>query len=164
MISIEYKARTGEILNAVTAFDVDNGISFSTEIGAGKGQEIQMVLNVLKILNLKECIVTLDALHCQTETVNEIFKGKGIALIQVKGNQRKLFEAIDREFQTLWNTDESEKHALIQNDRGHGRIEQRTAYVIDAKINKNLKEKLTASEAIQYTREHCVLNIHFIGV
>ncbi|SET65576.1 ISAs1 family transposase [Thorsellia anophelis] len=28
------KARTGEVLNAVTVFDVDNGISFSTEMGA----------------------------------------------------------------------------------------------------------------------------------
>ncbi|SET65215.1 hypothetical protein SAMN02583745_02974 [Thorsellia anophelis DSM 18579] len=100
-----------------------------------------MVLNVLKTLNLKESIVTLDALHCQTETVNEIVKGKGGALIQVKGNQPKLYEAIDQEFQTLWNTDESEKHALVQDDRGHGRIEQRTAYVIDAKLNKDLKEK-----------------------
>ncbi|SET56439.1 hypothetical protein SAMN02583745_02733 [Thorsellia anophelis DSM 18579] len=81
--------------------------------------------------------MTLDALHCQTETVNEIVKGKGIALIQVKGNQRKLYEAIDQEFQTLCNQEESEKHALVQDYRGHDRIEQS----IDAKLNKDLKEK-----------------------
>lgn len=182
------KARTGEVLNSVTVFDIDNGISFSTEMGAGKGQEIRMVQNVLKTLNLKECIVTLDALHCQTETVKEIVKGKGIALIQVKGNQPKLHEAIDHEFQALWRSDKSESNVSITEDRGHGRIEQRSAYVIDAKLNKELKqkwphiktfiaivrdrslirkkrgsyetsyylctEKLTASEAIQYTRGH----------
>lgn len=75
------KACTGKVLNVVTAFDIYHGISFSTEMGTGKGQEIKMVLNILETLNLKECIVTLDALHCQAKTVNKIVQNKGIAMI-----------------------------------------------------------------------------------
>lgn len=100
-----------------------------------------MVRNVLNTLNLKECVITLDALHCQSETINTIVKQKATALIQVKANQGKLHESIDAQFQDLWPLSESEQGAAKEESTAHGRNEQRDAYVLPIKLNDKLLKK-----------------------
>ncbi|WP_131691558.1 ISAs1 family transposase [Pseudoalteromonas sp. DL-6] len=71
-------------LNVVSAFDVDNGLALYQQAAKNKGQEGQVVRDIIDILACKDCIVTLDALHCQTKTLETIVKNKATLLSKSK--------------------------------------------------------------------------------
>ena len=61
-----------------------------------KENEIPVVKKLIKALDLEGVIFTLDAIHCQKETVKEIIKSKNDFVIGVKGNQKKLLKQIKK--------------------------------------------------------------------
>lgn len=61
-----------------------------------KSSEITIVQEMIKILDLKEMIFTLDALHCQKETTKIIKESNNEYIIGVKGNQKNLLETIKK--------------------------------------------------------------------
>lgn len=63
----------------------------------GKGHEIAGIKALLETLTLKGCIVTIDAIGCQTEIAQKIVDQGGDYLLAVKDNQQSLAEAL-REF------------------------------------------------------------------
>ncbi|MBK6972805.1 MAG: ISAs1 family transposase [Sterolibacteriaceae bacterium] len=85
------------LLHMVTAYAVQSGLCLAQEGTCGKGHELTGVKSLLDILILKGCIVTMDALGCQTELAERIVARGGDYLLQVKDNQKNLAEAI-REF------------------------------------------------------------------
>lgn len=105
-----------EILNG---FDASDGISiFSIPID-NKTNEIPVAQDVIKTLNLKGCIVTLDALHAQHKTFEAITKSKGDYVITLKSNQNSAFEEIgllatDEYLQTL----KKNKKAYVKEEVG----------------------------------------------
>lgn len=61
-----------------------------------KESEIPVVRQLIKMLDLEGITFTMDALHCQKETVKEITESKNNYIIQVKGNQPKLQEELKK--------------------------------------------------------------------
>lgn len=61
-----------------------------------KESEIPKVKELIKALDLSGVIFTLDALHCQKETVKTIVKTGNDYCIGVKGNQKKLYRQIKK--------------------------------------------------------------------
>lgn len=61
-----------------------------------KENEILTVKKMIKILELKKIVFSLDALHCQVNTVKEIQASENDYAIQVKGNQPKLYEQLKK--------------------------------------------------------------------
>jgi predicted transposase YbfD/YdcC len=59
-----------------------------------KTNEITAAPNLLKQLNLKETIVTVDAMMTQTQIAEQIINQKGDYLMALKGNQGTLFEDV----------------------------------------------------------------------
>lgn len=55
-----------------------------------KESEIPVVRKLIRMLDLEGVIFTMDALHCQKETIEEIVKTGNNYIIQVKGNQSTL--------------------------------------------------------------------------
>ena len=93
-----------------------------------KSNEITAVPELLDMLEISGCIVTLDAIHCQTKTVETIIDKKADYVLPVKENQPKLLESI----QALFD-DPSEMHWVDCDhhrtiDKGHGRIEIRDCW------------------------------------
>ncbi|MFC0179492.1 ISAs1 family transposase [Thorsellia kenyensis] len=151
------QAHSGEVLNFVSVQYIGLDVTMSTEMGLGKGQKNEMVRNVLNTLNLRECVITLEALHCQSETINTIAKQKATALIQIKANQGKLHESIDAQFQELWSLSEPKQGATKEESTAHGRNEQRDAYVLSIKLSdKSLKKWPHLKIAIAIVRERQV--------
>ena len=94
-----------------------------------KSNEIPAVQTLLEKLDLKGAMVTLDALHCQAETL-KIAKEKEVeVLVQVKGNQKNLHEAYTfmPKFQPCIDKN-------ITEEKGHGRIEKRTVSTFKADL------------------------------
>ncbi|WP_462156296.1 ISAs1 family transposase [Pseudoalteromonas piscicida] len=135
-----WKDNVYNALNVVSAFDVDNGLALYQQAAKNKGQEGQIARDIIDILACKGCIVTLDALHCQTKTLESIVKNKGDFIIQVKANQRNLHDAIAEHFKTHYDSMGSHEEAQ-SNCNAHGRGESRLVMQLPIKLPQKLKEK-----------------------
>ncbi len=119
-------------LHLVTAWASEAGLTLGQIACEEKSNEITAIPELLKLLNLKGCTVTIDAMGCQKEIAAQIRKQKGHYVLGLKGNQSGLEadmmqlaeEAINSDFQGM-------KHAVHETrETGHGRQEQRTYEVI----------------------------------
>jgi predicted transposase YbfD/YdcC len=95
-----------------------------------KSNEITAIPELLRMLEIAGCIVTIDAQGCQTEIAAKIIEKKADYVLAVKGNQPSLLEDISQYFdwaladkfnQTTYSRDETV-------DGDHGRIEVRRCY------------------------------------
>jgi predicted transposase YbfD/YdcC len=117
----------------VSAFATESGLCIGQEGTRGKGNEIVGIKTLLDTLMLKDCIVTIDAIGCQTEIAEKIVSRGGDYLLAVKENQGNLYEAIDEFF------DEGQTRGFgntVVNcfetlEKDHGRIESRRYVWID---------------------------------
>ena len=98
-----------------------------------KSNEITAIPELLKILEISGCIVTIDAMGCQTEIGQAIVERRADYVLAVKGNQvtlledlREYFEwaLLDKFQQTRYTTNETV-------DGDHGRIEVRRCYATE---------------------------------
>ena len=88
---------------------------------------------LLKLLNLKGCIVTIDALGTQKEIASQIREQKGHYVLALKGNQLGLQDAMRHLFNQGMETDfVGVKHEVYETtETGHGRTDERVCHVIE---------------------------------
>src|SRR5439155_9472947 len=73
----------------VTAFDCDTFMSLS-QVVAESGGEAEAAIAALKLLSLKGCTVTADALHCHRRMTKTVRDGGGHYVLTIKANQASL--------------------------------------------------------------------------
>lgn len=66
------------------------------KVELGKKSEIATAKQLIEMLDLKGVVLSLDALHCQKDTVKTIVKSKNHYVIGVKGNQKKLYSQVKK--------------------------------------------------------------------
>jgi predicted transposase YbfD/YdcC len=120
-------------LHIASAYVVENGITIGQMAADDKSNEIPTVRELLKLLDIQGATITADALNCQKETVETILAGGGEYVLAVKKNHPNLHGDI-AEMIEFKKTDACEKRnapleKYLQNSKGHGRLEQRIAYV-----------------------------------
>ena len=107
-----------------------------------KSNEITAIPELLKILDVSGCIVTIDAIGTQTKIAKVIIEGGADYLLSVKENQGHLYDDISWLFdydQKNKFKDASYDHAKTVN-KGHGRIEIRECWSIsDPEYLQSLK-------------------------
>lgn len=113
----------------VSAFATASGLCLGQEGTRGKGNEIAAIKALLETLTLKGCIVTIDAIGCQTEIARKIVDQDGDYLLAVKDNQGKLADALRDFFAEAdaggFGALPVSRYETIEKD--HGRIETRSA-------------------------------------
>lgn len=120
--------------------------------------EITAVPQVLELLNIEGCTVTLDAMHCQKTTVARIRQQKANYVVALKKNQKHLYEAV-AEFLTSVREDRTAGFAISTHrtiDKEHGRIETRKywqATAPDFLPEKELWQDLQSVGLVEATRE-----------
>lgn len=121
------KKGSNEWLHMVTAYAVQSGLCLAQEGTCGKGHELAGMKTRLDVLILKGCIVTMDALGCQTELAEKIVARGGDDVLQVKDNQKNLAEALREFFDTGARTGFGRLTVERSEDteKDHGRIETR---------------------------------------
>ena len=126
-------SRDGEnkAIYMVSAWARTNGIVLAQEKVADKSNEIKAIPELLKVLEIKGCIVTIDAMGCQKDIATKII-GKGADyVLALKGNQKNLFKDVELFLDDcIANSFEGvsfDKHSEL--DKGHGRVETRTYYI-----------------------------------
>jgi len=95
--------------------------------------EIATVPELLKVLMLKGCIVTVDAANCQTQNARLVIERGGDYVFALKENQPALFADIEKAFDFEAKTNFSQvRHSTYETqDHAHGRVETRRYTLID---------------------------------
>ena len=60
-----------------------------------KSNEITAIPELLKILDIRGCIVTIDAMGCQKKIAKDIIKKKADYLLMIKDNQKELKQQVE---------------------------------------------------------------------
>ena len=118
------KNKDKKALHVVSAYAANNQICLGQECVGEKSNEITAIPKLLDYLTLKDCVVTIDAMGCQTKIAKKIIEKEADYVLMVKGNQKNLKEDIERSFQGIIAV-----KSAIHNDMGHGRIETRHCQV-----------------------------------
>lgn len=125
-----------------------------------KSNEITAIPQLLKALEISGCIITIDAMGCQTEIAKTIVEEEADYVLALKDNQGNLFEDTQKLFEDL---ESSQYQAYPYNyektvNKGHGRIEIRECWTIsDPQILCHLRgfknwEKLLTVSCIRSQR------------
>lgn len=118
-------------LTIVSAWAAEQSVVLGQVKTDEHSNEITAIPELLKILDLEGCIVTIDAIACQKEIVREIVEKQADYVISLKANQGLLYEEV-KEFLD-WAT--GDKFAEVEYDycstleKDHGRIETRRCYI-----------------------------------
>jgi predicted transposase YbfD/YdcC len=112
-------------LHIVSAFCARNEISLGQIKVNEKSNEITAIPDLLDLIAVKGCIVTIDAMGCQKKIAEKIIEKNADYILMVKDNQANLKEQIEKVFSI-----QKPEMIDVEEDLGHGRIEKRTCEVI----------------------------------
>lgn len=140
-------------LQMVTAYDAEKGLVLSQKTTGNKRGEIPVVRDMLDVLNIKGGVITLDALHCQRDTLEKIREEKAHVVVQVKGNQPKLFDAVKSQFQTMFDAGKERIVTEVKQD-AHGRKEERYVFQLKPKFTPDLAERWPTIRSIIAVERH----------
>jgi predicted transposase YbfD/YdcC len=128
----------------VSAWAEGNSLALGQLKVADKSNEITAVPELLRVLELAGCIVTLDAMGCQKKIAREIIEADADYVLALKGNQEKVHEEV-RSFLDATLAEKNLKRpkgavvpkeaqnlkALETVEKDHGRLETRRYYQSD---------------------------------
>jgi predicted transposase YbfD/YdcC len=97
-----------------------------------KSNEITAIPKLLQVLEIAGCIVTIDAIGCQTEIAQTIVALDADYVLAVKANQGHLYEDIQGLFEAAQEVNfQDVPHDYHKTtDKGHGRLEIRECWTI----------------------------------
>jgi predicted transposase YbfD/YdcC len=121
-----------EGLYMVSAWAVEQGIVLGQRKVAEKSNEITAIPELLEVLDIAGCVVTIDAMGCQTNIAEKIIQHRADYMLAVKGNQGTLEEDIADLFagfeQVHWQDVAHKYHKTVTKD--HARLEIRECWVV----------------------------------
>jgi predicted transposase YbfD/YdcC len=119
-------------LHLVTPWATENGVMLGQRSVDDGSHEIAAVPELLKMLDLRGALVTLEAAGCQAGNAALIREGGGHDLLVVKGHQPDLHRAVvaafDRALDAEFAGGRYDQHAAEAD--GHGRHEERYVTVL----------------------------------
>ena len=141
----------------VSAFLSDIKLSIGQIKVDDKSNEITAIPKLLELLDIKDKIITIDAMGTQEHIANKIVSSKGNYILKVKNNQKDLFDEIQTYF-TLGLKRDSSDIAIVDTpyEKDHGRIEKRYYYLsydVEAIHDKNKWKTVKAIGMIEVQRE-----------
>ena len=119
-------------LHMVSAWSVENHLALGQVATHAKSNEITAIPELIKLLDLKGAVVTIDAMGCQKDIAAGIDQGGGKYMLAVKENQPHLYEDIQKAFdEALDQGEPGVDFSEFQTEEVHGsRHETRTCCVI----------------------------------
>ena len=114
-------------LHLVSAWAAANRVVLGQVATEAKSNEITAIPRLLELLRIKDCIVTIAAMGCQTKIAEQILAQEGDYVLALKGNQGTLAEEVEEAFidadaKAYAGMDSS---FLETREHGHGRTETR---------------------------------------
>lgn len=126
------RAMGKDAISMVSAWASANRLVLGQRKVDDKSNEIKAIPELLRLLEVSGCIVTVDAIGCQKEIAEQIIKQEADYVLALKENQGRLFEDVQGFFEHA----EKLEYRRVEHDvertvnKGHGRIEIRQCWVI----------------------------------
>lgn len=127
------KKKRKAAIHMVSAFAAENGVVLGQKKVDDKSNEITAIPALLELLDIKGCIVTIDAMGCQEKIAEKVIQQEADYVLAVKENQKQLHEEIEDFFVTA-KTHEfyAVNHDYFEEShKGHGRVEVRRYWISD---------------------------------
>lgn len=147
-------------IHMVSAWASENRLVLAQQKVDEKSNEITAIPALLEMLEIAGCIITIDAMGCQTDIAQQITDQQGDYVLAVKENQGHLFADIEHLCQLYL---QHEQPMFYFNDyaktvdKDHDRIEIRQCWILDAAFYgpsiRNFGEWAKAKTVVMVRRE-----------
>jgi len=108
-------------LHVVTAWAGEYGLASGQEVCAGKSHEVTAIPELLKKIDVRGGVVTIDAMGARKAVAAEIIRGKADYVLALKGNHEALHRAAIAHIDGQLEGDLAAARELATTERGHGR-------------------------------------------
>ena len=121
------KASGKAAIHMISAWCQTNQLVLGQLATEAKSNEITAIPQLLKMLDISDSVVTIDAMGCQKAIARQIVEQEGHYVLQVKGNQKSLHDTLVEMFDELTHRPiPGAAYSFHEDvDAGHGRIETR---------------------------------------
>jgi predicted transposase YbfD/YdcC len=113
-------------LHSVSVWASEFGLSLGQVACAEKSNEITAIPELLRLVDIKGAIITIDAMGTQKAIATQINEGKADYVLALKGNQETLHEAVIDHVDEQLEGDLANAREHVTTEKGHGREEMRT--------------------------------------
>lgn len=121
------RAESRSPLHLVSAWAAEQRLALGQLAVDGKSNEITAVPKLLEMLALPGMVVTADAMHCQRQLSQQVLEQEADYVLALKGNQ----ESLNEDVRLFLDDPDTPVTQATQTNKGHGRIEIRTASLSD---------------------------------
>ncbi len=126
------EARDLDALHLVTAWAGEYGLALGQQACAEKSNEITAIPELLKKIDVRGGVVTIDAMGTRKAIAAAVVAGGADYVLALKGNQESLHRAVIEHFDEPLEGDLPATCELVTTGRGHGREEVRTYLQLSA--------------------------------
>lgn len=121
-------------LHLVSAWAAANGLTLGQVAVDAKSNEITAIPELIELLELEDCVVTIDAAGCQKGIAARIVAKQADYVLAVKENQPALYEQVTQHFAEELDKAKTDSKVRChrQVETGHGRTETRHTLVVPA--------------------------------
>lgn len=123
---------THGLLSLVSAWSVEHHLSLAQVAVEEDTNDIAAIPNLLAMLELRDTVVTSDALGCQKEIARQIIEQQGDYVLALKGNQPTLHTQVVAAFNKQCASKPHDHTGIyVAEEKSHGRQEKRTYTLVD---------------------------------
>ncbi len=130
--SLRRAARGSDMPHMVSAWSVRNGLVLGQTKVSEKSNEITAIPELLDSINIKGCVVTIDAMGCQKKIAEKIIARGGDYVLSLKGNQGDMHDGVKLLMDTMIAEESPALDWHETVEKSHGRIETRRCMQTDA--------------------------------
>ena len=113
-------------LHSVSVWASEFGLSLGQVACAEKSNEITAIPELLRLVDIKGAIITIDAMGTQKAIAAQIIEGKADYVLALKRNQETLHQAVIDYIDEQLEGDLASAQEHVTTEKGHGREEMRT--------------------------------------
>ena len=113
-------------LHSVSVWASEYGLSLGQVACAEKSNEITAIPELLRLVDTKGAIITIDAMGTQKAIAEQIVAGGADYVLALKGNQEALHQAVIDHINEQLEGDLADAQEQVTTETGHGREETRT--------------------------------------
>jgi predicted transposase YbfD/YdcC len=135
-------------LHVVTAWAGEYGLALGQQVCEEKSNEITAIPELLRKIDVRGGIVTIDAMGAQKAIAEEVVRGQADYVLALKGNQESVHRAVIEHIDERLGGDLEGAQELTTSDRGHGREEERTYLQLPAPEDLPGREEWKALKSI----------------
>ena len=121
-----------DAIHMVSAWASASGVALGQTRVEERSNEITAIPQLLEMLQIEGCIVTIDAMGCQKEVASKILDERADYVLAVKKNQGRLHEDVHDTFdlarKSSFDSLDHDYHETI--NASHGRIETRRCWAV----------------------------------